>query len=195
MYKKGITLIEILIVIVIMGIVAGIAILFFGRSEPVFNLNAGADMLQADLSLAKQRALSRFDNTVMWEIVFTPGSNQYTINAYDTAGIRADLTQVKILPAEITIAFDNNDFSSLGAWPNELVLAALVPNQAAFFSGNSPLVRFMPDGRARNDLNADFNVGYIIMRNELGNVKLFLITGMTGRIKVHTLFTDGTAFD
>ncbi len=197
MYNRGLTLFEILIVIVIMGIVATIGILFFGRAEPVLNLNSGADMLLADMSLAKQRAISRFDNTTMWELVFAPGSDQYTINAYDAGGIRNDLREVKVLPAQITIEFDGGDFSSLnaGAWPTELNLAGIVPNQAAFFNGNNPIVRFMPDGRARNDLNNDFNTGYIVMRNDQGNAKLFVITGMTARIKVYTLFTDGTRFE
>lgn len=194
MNKRGFSLYEVLIVIVIVSIIAGIAIFFFGRAEPVLQLNAGADMLLADLSLAKQRAISRFDNTTAWQITINAGGSNYIIDAFDEDGnVRNDLRETKVLPADIEFNYSAGDFGG-GVLPNEFTISGTAVNTAASFGGNNPIIRFLPSGRAINDLNNDFNLGYIVMRTDQGNVKLFAITGMTGRIKVYTLFTDRTAF-
>lgn len=194
-YKnKGLSLFEIIIVIVIMGIIASVGIVFFGRSEPVLHLNSAADMLLADLTLARQRAVSRYDNSTSWEIDFSQ-SNQYTIRALQDNTEIPRHTQTKVLPQNIRFEYSGGDFNNLGgSWPSEITNAGITVDSAADFAGED-VIRFRSSGRAVNDNNADFNIGYIVMRNDQGNVKLFVITGMTGRIRVYTLFTDGTAFE
>lgn len=53
-FKKGFTLIEILIIIVVIGILVGISIPAFKRFQPVFQLNGAVRGLVADLRYAQQ---------------------------------------------------------------------------------------------------------------------------------------------
>lgn len=195
MHSKAFSMYELLIVIFIMGVVAAISIVFFGRSEPVIHLNSAADMLVADMSLARQRAISRYDNTISWEINFDTSNNRYTIRARDAGNnVIAAHTQVKELPPEIEFRYVSGDFKSGITWPQELTSASVTVNSAVNFGGQSSL-RFLSSGRAVGGASTDFGVGYLVMRNQRGNVKLLVVTGMTGRIKVYTLFTDGTDFE
>ena len=193
MKHKAFTIIEILIVVAIVVIVAGIAIVAYSNAEPVFELNGAADQIVSALNLAKQRAISRTDNTAYWQVEFSYlGDNtKFRFMAYNADGSEHPYgdTGVFTLPQGITIDFSSTDFGGGIVWPAEFI--STPPNTDIDFSG-SDAIRFLPVGKAVSGTGNDFNVGYLFLKNSKNppNYKLIVITGLTGRIKAYTLTDD-----
>lgn len=75
MRKRGATLTEILVVIVMIGIMTVIALPTFGRMQRQWRLDSAAHQLAGDLHRARVEALKRNDNVFL----ATTGASTYTI--------------------------------------------------------------------------------------------------------------------
>lgn len=74
MKKGGFTLIELMVVVLIMGIVAGLTLPALRKSIPNSNLDSSAKILVTDLRLARQKAI-----TINHDYLFIYGQNIYEI--------------------------------------------------------------------------------------------------------------------
>lgn len=74
MKKGGFTLIEVMVVILIMGIVAGLTLPALRKSIPNSNLDSSAKVLVTDLRLARQKAV-----TINHNFLFIYEQNRYEI--------------------------------------------------------------------------------------------------------------------
>ena len=75
--QKGVTLVELLVVVAIVAIMGGVTGLFLIKYLPEYHLRAAANNLSQDLKFAQVNALKRLET---WSVNFTAGSSQtYTI--------------------------------------------------------------------------------------------------------------------
>lgn len=86
--NKGFSLIELMIVIAIIGIVAGIAAPSFIKYRQNTNLKEATRALEADIALIKQRAVAENSN---YRITFNQGDNNYIIQKKDNTGTYNDI--------------------------------------------------------------------------------------------------------
>ena len=106
--QKGVSIIEILVVVAIIAIVVGMILPSYFRLKPTIRINGAARQIMGDLMWAKMKAVSENNNYV---VVFGEAGPDLTNNTY-------------------TIYDDNeNDFDSANIDASESVKKAVIPNQ------------------------------------------------------------------
>jgi type IV fimbrial biogenesis protein FimT len=103
----GFTVIEILIVIAVIGMLAGVAIPTYSQLLPKYRLNGAARQVMSDLLSARRRALSQH-HTV--QVMFT-AAQAYTVwtDSNDNGDVDSDETQTSHLQAYgVTLTANNN---------------------------------------------------------------------------------------
>lgn len=120
--SRGFTLLELLMVLAVLGIVAGVASLAWPRFEAALRLDAAMHQLAADLHDARVVAVA---SAARARLTFTRGAARYRVERADDAGAW-HLTAERALPRGIRIADVNSGgdlaFSARGNGENGTVV-------------------------------------------------------------------------
>jgi prepilin-type N-terminal cleavage/methylation domain-containing protein len=73
---RGYSLLELIIVIAILGVIAGISLIAWNRYAPIYFLNGAADALASGLHLARTGAITGGNN---WVVVFEPARSMFYV--------------------------------------------------------------------------------------------------------------------
>ena len=108
--ERGFTLIEVLVVIILMGIVFGIASsTWFGVVEGR-RVDSGTNTLAADLRLAHTRATNRL---VPQTVTLTGGSSEYAMTGEATRDLDDDPGDLVVVDTTATITFEGDGSTTL----------------------------------------------------------------------------------
>ena len=99
MNKKGVTLIELIVVLVIIAILAGLIAPNMGRWLPRYRLRSATRNIASTLRTAQMKAVS---NGMLYQVDFTVGANSYILR-YTTGGLDYDDGSVQTAPSGITV--------------------------------------------------------------------------------------------
>ncbi len=177
--KNGFSFIEILVVIVIITVLAGIGAMTFYNYKPTMKINGAARQIHSDLMQSRMKAVSENNNYV---IAFTPSANTYKI--YDDDDNDFSVGNIEDSELIKSVSFDDiaNEFYGVefGFVPN-----TDKPNGAGtLVPGNSPVTptgawfRFEPNGRGRS------GGIYLILTEDLAD-------SLKGRTRAITVSTAG----
>ena len=96
--QKGVTLVELLVVVAVLAIMGGVTGAFLIKYLPEYHLRSAANNLSQDLKFAQVNALKRLET---WSVNFTAGSTHtYTITRQPASTI-VKTVDLKSLPHEI----------------------------------------------------------------------------------------------
>lgn len=165
MRKDGFTLIEALVIIIVLGILAAVAIPSFSRYGPDMRLKGAVRDLKSAMELAKLKAIR--ENAFV-ALVFNTGTNGYTVFVDNGAGggVANDWTQNGSEQVLTTVTF-----------------ASDVDMYDASFAGGAARVRFNSRGLP-NGLG-----GHVYMKNANNNYR-GIVLSMVGHVQIQKS-TDG----
>ena len=106
--QKGFSLIELIVVIGIIGIVAGTTISYYFSMEPTFRVNGAARQIMGNLMWARMRAISENNNYAIAFGSTGPDLSNDTYYIYDDG---------------------DNDFNTVGTETGELVKTVVIPDE------------------------------------------------------------------
>ena len=155
LFLTGFTLIEVMIVLVILGIIAAIAVPMYTSAASV-QLSVAADMIASDLEYAKSMAISTGKT---YQVVFDTAAESYSIK--DNAGNKIDH------PVHIGIKYDVSFASDSRLNKVDIVSTTF---------GASATIKF-------DYLGSPDNGGTVLLRAE-GNPMTVIIESVTGYITI-----------
>lgn len=165
MRKDGFTLIEALVIIIVLGILAAVAIPSFSRYGPDMRLKGAVRDLKSAMELAKLKAIR--ENAFV-ALVFNTGTNSYTVFVDNGAGGGVA-----------------NDWTQNGS--EQVLTAVTIPSDVmmydASFAGGAARVRFNSRGLP-NGLG-----GHVYMKNANNNYR-GIVLSMVGHVQIQKS-TDG----
>jgi prepilin-type N-terminal cleavage/methylation domain-containing protein len=106
--QKGFSLIELIVVVAIIAVVAGIVIPVYFTMKPTIRVNGAARQIQGDLMWAKMRSVSENNDYVIIFGSAGPDLSNDTYYIYDD---------------------DDNDYSTIGTETGELVKTVVIPDE------------------------------------------------------------------
>ena len=184
--QSGFSLVELLVVVAIGLILAGVAVLRFSRAMESAHVNSAVQIAMGQLRMARQESM---DKRLQYIVTFLPPRTIQT--QWIATGIPAT--------TERTISFTNDvQFSAepglpgLGKTPDNFGLGtkAIDFNQAT--GGGGTQIFFNPDGTAIDAAgNPNDGVVYIAKPGELYSSHALTLYGATGRFKGWTLAKNG----
>ncbi len=161
MKKDGFTLIELMVVIAIIGILAGAAIPAFSRWLPARKLKSAASDLYSDLQYAKMGAIK--DRTE-WAVVFNKGNDTYQLVNGGPDGVYGGtgdvVEKIVTLPANgYGIAYGHGNAGSPigGTFGNEITFTN--PDDVVVFKKRGVIDGFGGYVYIKNERNETYAVG------------------------------------
>ncbi len=186
--KRGVTLLELMIVVAIMGVMATIAVPAYYAWLPKLKVDQAIFQLSDDLQYARLRSISE---NIPWEVQFNIANNSYSIyrdpnNTFDPNNPSGTASLVKTVQlvdnssnymAVRTVVFGYN----VTYGPYSSILQTGGASNAAFNSQHYE--KFLPDGTAQFD-----GAVYLIPQEDLtaqryDRNRAITVTGLTGFIK------------
>ncbi|MGR3319085.1 MAG: GspH/FimT family pseudopilin [Candidatus Anammoxibacter sp.] len=200
--QKGLSLIELLVVVAIIAVIIGITIPSYLRLKPTIRINGAARQIVSDLMWAKMKAVSENNDYV---IVFGTPTSSLVSNAYN---IYDD---------------DNDNMSNLtngdpeGRMENELVKTVIIPNDFKGVSfdyvpdtmkttstdlidktvsfqhlGGISWFKFEPTGRANKSGTIYLVLDEDMVNNKRERMRAITVLRNTGRVKIWSYTGSGT---
>jgi prepilin-type N-terminal cleavage/methylation domain-containing protein len=173
MNRKGVTLIELIVVVCIVGITAALTVPGMGRQVQKYRLKSGAREVANFILETRTEAIKKGDveNPVAYRVVFNTSGNSFKRQVYQS-GSWSDEIAYRSLPAKITIG-------------------GLSPSPSGVSSTDSSFRYFRPDGSFVLDMNTDptddqYDSTPVTVKIQLRNgrgdryqVSLYSLSGMT----------------
>ncbi len=187
--KRGVTLLELMVVVAIIGVMVAIAVPSYYAWLPKLKVNQAIFQLSGDLQYARLRAISE---NIPWEVQFNIAGNSYSIyrdpkdtfNPANPSGTASLVKTVQLVDNSGSIMAVRSvvfGYNVTGNDPNGAPLLAGGASNAVFSS--SDYEKFLPNG------TADYNGAvYLIPQEDLtanryDRNRAITITGLTGLIK------------
>lgn len=162
MRKDGFTLIEALVLIVVLGVLAAIAIPGFSRWGPDMRLKSAVRDLKSDMELSRLRAIRENAHVVL---AFDTGNNRYTVFVDSDADWTPNGSEVVLktvtLPSDVTMYEVSFSFGT---------------SQCGFNSRGLP---------------ASQRIGHVYMRNS-NNKYRGVVTTIVGHVQIKSSTDGGT---
>ena len=123
MNKKGITMIELIVVMVIIAIGATLMVPSIGRWLPTYRLKGATRDIVSVMRVAQFKAVS---TNTWYRVSFNPGSNSYILQHQGSGGVWVDEGEVQAIPKGVQI--NNTTFAGNVAifYPNSTATAGTV---------------------------------------------------------------------
>lgn len=104
--KRGVSLVDLTLTVMILGLLAGIAVPKFINSLDHYRTKSAAAQIQADLALARQLAMARSESLA---VQFTVASSEYTLEGVDHPHLRGEIYTVRLAesPYDVSLASAN----------------------------------------------------------------------------------------
>ena len=156
MNKKGITLLELIIVMVIIAIGAALMVPSFGAWMPHYRLRGASRDIVSVMRAAQMKAVS---NNMRYGVAFDPTANPQQFQLYRNSG---------------------GTFQTDGSVPNSLPTGVLFNDIADLPKtgpGDQYIIRFFPDSTAEAN-------GAISLINSKNSIKTIRVFSSTGRITI-----------
>lgn len=170
MRRDGFTLIEALVLIVVLGVLAAIAIPDFSRWGPDMRLKGAVRDLKSNMELSRLRAIRENANVVL---AFDTGNNSYIVFVDNGAGggVANDFTQngSEVVLKTVAISSDVNMY------------------EVSFSFGTSQC------GFNSRGLPANSRIGHVYMKNTNNNYR-GITTTIVGHVQIKSS-TDGGSWD
>ncbi len=189
--EKGVSLLEVLIVVAIILVVSAVSIINISGSLKVAAADSAAQLVQQDMRLARQSAISK---RLVYRLTFNaPGTiimDQLLTTTTIVSGVPTVNTTVTnvltdSLPGTVTFNKDSGapiDYDSFG------------DGVAAIYFNGSNQIYFQPDGAGRDATGKICNgVVYSEISGQMLSSRSITLWGSTGQIKLYKLYAGGTA--
>jgi prepilin-type N-terminal cleavage/methylation domain-containing protein len=175
--NRGYTLIELLLIIAIVGLIAGVTVPNFQKMQRRIALRAAAGELRSAFHLARMRAISRSVNTGLKFVLLNGAWHFATYEDGDRDGVRNDDIKKGIdkLVARPRIVFSQSQLVTIGLppYPFKDPDGDTVKSSVTF--GQSLLCSFSPVGEA--------SPGSIYITDNDGDVWCVRVYGATAKIR------------
>lgn len=183
--QRGFTLVEVILVVAIAVMVAGIGVAFFTRSYSAQNLKKGADLVRTEFGKARVRTMRTGD---IHAFFFVPGSNQFTVAKY-TEQQELDMTDISnptnlgqyqffkgLLPTDVFFSAGDIVADSQAQLADELA--------GSTGSGGVQRILFYGDGTSQN--------AKLTLTHKNGSSIQVTLRGITGVASVGRVFEPGS---
>lgn len=175
--NRGYTLIELLLIIAIVGLIAGVTVPNFQKMQRRIALRAAAGELRSAFHLVRMRAISRSVNTGLRFVLLNGAWHFATYEDGDRDGVRNDDINkgVDKLVARPRIVFSQSQIVTIGLPPYPLKDpdGDVVKSSVTF--GQSLLCSFSPIGEA--------TPGTIYITDNDGDVRCVRVYGATAKVR------------
>jgi prepilin-type N-terminal cleavage/methylation domain-containing protein len=162
---RGFTLAEVLVVILLIGILSGIAVLGIFRWLPGYYLKASARNLKSNFLLCKMRAVKDNANC---HIVFTPSKRQYSLCLTSDCNAQSGYVETFTLDTYVRYAT-----AALPKAPNDSSMQGMA--EGLTFAGNT--ATFQPNGRPSE-------TGGVYLQNTEGQAYAVTVT-IAGGVQIY----------
>jgi type IV fimbrial biogenesis protein FimT len=170
---QGFTMVEVLVVIVIMGILAGIAIPGFTRWLPNYRLKGAARDLYSNLQLAKAGAIKE---RAQWAVVFNSGTSYQVVSGgtdrvYGTGGDDVVQKTVSLPTYGSGVAFGTGSASTAveGGSITAVPLDPVIFNSRGFSTNNASLFAYMTNNENTSYAVGTWASGAVVLRKWNGS--------------------------
>jgi type IV fimbrial biogenesis protein FimT len=169
---SGFTMVEVLVVIVIMGILAGIAIPGFTRWLPNYRLKGAARDLYSNLQLAKAGAIKE---RAEWAVSFNSGGYQVISGgpdrSYSSTGDNVVQKTVSLPTYGSGVAFGTGSASTAveGGSITAVPAVAVVFNSRGFSTNNASLFAYMTNNKNTSYAVGTWASGAVVLRKWNGS--------------------------
>jgi Tfp pilus assembly protein FimT len=184
--ESGISLVELLIVVIVGLILSGIGVLSFVRSRESAHLNSALQLTVNQLRMARQEAM---DKRLQYIVTLLPPRSIQT--QWSATGIAATTERTISLPSDVQFSAEPG-LPGLGSTPDGFGAGTLAIDFCQATGGGGTQILFNPDGTAMDAAgNPNDGVVYLALPGNLASSRAITLFGATGRLKVWSLVRKG----